>query len=57
MRQNMNGLALGELGIVSGPRNTQDGRKFNHLIKKASGTDVFVKNGNVLETLKVLLKL
>ncbi|MCT4643619.1 MAG: hypothetical protein N4A74_01435 [Carboxylicivirga sp.] len=49
---NMNGLALGELGIVSGPRNTQDGRKFNHLIKRASGTDVFVKNGNVLETVE-----
>ena len=51
-QDNMNGLALGELGIVSGPRNTQDGRKFNHLIKKASGTDVFVKNGNVLETVE-----
>ena len=49
---NMNGLALGELGIVSGPRNTEDGRKFNHLIKRASGTDVFVKNGNVLETVE-----
>ncbi|WP_289054989.1 hypothetical protein [Carboxylicivirga marina] len=49
---NMNGLALGELGIVSGPRNTQDGRRFNHLIKKASGKDVFVKNGNVLETVE-----
>ncbi|MCW3788488.1 hypothetical protein, partial [Plebeiibacterium sediminum] len=32
--QNMNGLALGELGIVSGPRNTQNGKRFNHLIKK-----------------------
>ncbi len=50
--ENMNGLALGTLGIVSGPRNTQDGRKFNHLIKRASGTDVFVKNGNVLETVE-----
>ena len=49
---NMNGLALGELGIVSGPRNTQDGRKYNHLIKRASGTDVFIKNGNVLETVE-----
>ncbi|NOQ25187.1 MAG: hypothetical protein GQ564_07465 [Bacteroidales bacterium] len=37
--ENMNGLALGQLGIVSGPRNTKDGRKFNHLIKKATGTD------------------
>ncbi len=46
---NMNGFAL---GIVSGPRNTQDGRKFNHLVKKASGKDVFVKNGNVLETVE-----
>ncbi|MBR8536711.1 hypothetical protein KDU71_14135 [Carboxylicivirga sediminis] len=57
MRQNMNGLALGELGIVSGPRNTQDGRKFNHLIKKASGTDVFVKNGNVLETVESCIEI
>ncbi|WP_430809572.1 MULTISPECIES: hypothetical protein [unclassified Carboxylicivirga] len=54
---NMNGLALGELGIVSGPRNTQDGRKFNHLIKKASGTDVFVKNGNVLETVESCIEI
>ncbi len=51
-RQDMNGLALGALGIVSGPRNTQDGSKYNHLIKKASGTDVFIKNGNVLETVE-----
>ncbi|MCT4643885.1 MAG: hypothetical protein N4A74_02780 [Carboxylicivirga sp.] len=50
--QNMNGLALGELGIVSGPRNTQNGHRFNHLIKRASGTDVFVKNGNVIETVE-----
>ncbi len=57
MRQNMNGLALGELGIVSGPRDTQDGRKFNHLIKKASGTDVFVKNGNVLETVESCIEI
>jgi hypothetical protein len=49
---NMNGLALGQLGIVSGPRNTQDGRKFNNLIKKATGKEVFVKNGNVLETVE-----
>ncbi len=48
----MNGLALGTLGIVSGPRNTQDGRKYNHLIKKASGKDVLLKNGNVLETVE-----
>jgi hypothetical protein len=54
---NMNGLALGDLGIVSGPRNTQDGRKFNHLIKKASGTDVFVKNGNVLETVESCIEI
>jgi hypothetical protein len=49
---NMSGLALGQLGIVSGPRNTLDGRKFNNLIKKATGTEVFVKNGNVLETVE-----
>ncbi len=50
--QNMNGLALGELGIVSGPRNTQNGKKFNHLIKKANGQDVFIKNGNVIDTVE-----
>ncbi len=49
---NMNGLASGQLGIVSGPRNTKDGRQFNHLIKKAAGTDKFIKNGNVLETVE-----
>ena len=52
MRQNMNGLALGELGIVSGPRNTQNGKRFNHLIKKANGQDTFIKNGNVIETVE-----
>nr|WP_321409089.1 hypothetical protein [uncultured Carboxylicivirga sp.] len=57
MRQNMNGLALGTLGIVSGPRNTQDGRKYNHLIKRASGKDVFVKNGNVIETVESCIDL
>jgi len=50
--ENMNGLASGQLGIVSGPRNTKDGRQFNQLIKKASGTDKFIKNGNVLETVE-----
>ncbi len=50
MRQNMNGLASGQLGIVSGPRNTKDGRQFNHLIKRADGANTFIKNGNVLET-------
>ncbi|WP_430933249.1 hypothetical protein [Saccharicrinis sp. 156] len=50
--ENMNGLALGELGIVSGPRNTQNGKKFNHLIKKANGQDTFIKNGNVIETVE-----
>ncbi|WP_430811108.1 MULTISPECIES: hypothetical protein [unclassified Carboxylicivirga] len=54
---NMSGLALGELGIVSGPRNTKDGRRYNHLIKKASGKDVFVKNGNVLETVESCIDL
>jgi hypothetical protein len=47
---NMNGL--GQLGLVSGKRDTKDGRKFNHLIKKAAGTDRFIKNGNVLETVE-----
>ena len=50
--ENMNGLASGQLGIVSGPRNTKDGRQFNHLIKKAAGADKFIKNGNVLETVE-----
>ncbi|WP_430811631.1 MULTISPECIES: hypothetical protein [unclassified Carboxylicivirga] len=54
---NMNGLALSALGIVSGPRNTQDGRQYNHLIKRASGKDVFVKNGNVLETVESCIDL
>jgi len=54
---NMSGLALGELGIVSGPRNTKDGRKYNHLIKKASGKDVFIKDGNVLETVESCIDL
>ncbi|MCW3806182.1 hypothetical protein [Plebeiibacterium marinum] len=54
---NMNGLALGTLGIVSGPRNTQYGRKYNHLIKRASGKDVFVKNGNVIETVESCIDL
>ena len=49
---NMSGLALGELGIVSGPRNTQNGKQFNHLIKKATGQDKFIKNGNVIETVE-----
>ncbi len=48
--QHMNGL--GELGIVSGPRNTQNGKKFNHLIKKANGKDTLIKNGNVIETVE-----
>ena len=50
--QDMNGLALGELGIVSGPRNTQNGKRFNSLIKKANGQDTFIKNGNVIETVE-----
>jgi hypothetical protein len=50
--ENMSGLTIGQLGIVSGPRNTKDGRKFNHLIKKANGTDLFIKTGNVLETVE-----
>ena len=55
--QNMNGLALGELGIVSGPRNTQNGKRFNHLIKKANGQDTFIKNGNVIETVESCIDL
>jgi hypothetical protein len=55
--ENMNGLALGELGIVSGPRNTQNGIRFNHLIKKANGKDTFIKNGNVIETVESCIDL
>ncbi len=55
--ENMNGLALGELGIVSGPRNTQNGKRFNHLIKKANGQDTFIKNGNVIETVESCIDL
>ncbi len=50
--ENMNGLASGQLGIVSGPRNTKDGRQFNHLIKRAAGASTFIKNGSVLETVE-----
>lgn len=52
MRQNMEGLTSSNLGIVSGPRNTQNGKKFNHLIKRADGQEVFIKNGNVIETVE-----
>jgi hypothetical protein len=50
--QDMNGLAMGNLGIVSGPRNTQNGKKFNHLIKRADGQEIYLKNGNVIETVE-----
>jgi hypothetical protein len=50
--EDMSGLAIGQLGIVSGPRDTKDGRKYNQLIKRAEGKEVFVKNGNVLETVE-----
>ena len=53
--ENMSGLALGQLGIVSGPRNTKDGTRYNHLIKKATGKDVYVKNGNVIETVEACI--
>ncbi|MCU4176450.1 hypothetical protein [Carboxylicivirga sp. N1Y90] len=53
----MSGFALGQLGIVSGPRNTQDGRKYNNLIKRATGTETFVKNGNVLETVESCIEI
>lgn len=50
--EDMSGLAIGQLGIVSGPRDTKDGRKYNQLIKRAEGKDVLIKNGNVLETVE-----
>ncbi|MBN2833446.1 MAG: hypothetical protein JXR48_00625 [Candidatus Delongbacteria bacterium] len=50
--QDMNGLATGNLGIVSGPRNTQNGKKFNHLIKRANGQEIYLKNGNVIQTVE-----
>ena len=48
--ENMNGI--GQLGIVSGPRNTIDGQKYNHLIKRADGKSKLIKTGNVLETVE-----
>ncbi len=45
------------LGIVSGPRNTQDGRKYNHLIKKAEGKDVYIKDGDVTATVEACIEL
>ena len=50
--EDMSGLAIGQIGIVSGPRDTKDGRKYNQLIKRAEGKDVLIKNGNVLETVE-----
>ncbi len=57
---NMNGIAalpMGQLGIVSGPRNTQDGRRFNYLVKKADGEDLFVKTGDVYETVETCIEI
>ena len=54
---NMNGLPIGQLGIVSGPRNTKDGRQYNHLVRKAEGKDLYLKTGNVLETVESCIDL
>lgn len=53
----MGTTVLGQLGIVSGPRNTKDGRAFNHLIKKAAGEELLLKNGNVIETVEACVEL
>lgn len=45
--ENMKGL-----GIVSGPRNTQNGARYNHLIQPAAEREIFIKDGNVYETVK-----
>lgn len=41
----MNGI--GQLGIVSGPRNTQNGSKYNHLIAPSSGENMYLHKGEV----------
>ncbi len=43
------------LGIVSGARNTQNGSKYNHLIKKAAGEDRHLKEGDVSETVEACI--
>ena len=57
--ETMNGLAapIGQLGIVSGPRNTQNGSRYNHLIKKADGKDLFIKNGDVSSTVESCIEI
>lgn len=52
MKQNRNIPASSELGIVSGPRNTRNGKRFNSLIQKAQGKETLIKNGNVIETVE-----
>lgn len=47
--------SLGQLGIVSGPRQTRDGRAFNHLIKSQEGKDLFIKNGSVNEVVSACI--
>ncbi len=52
----MQGIALGQtLGIVSGPRNTQNGASYNHLIKKAEGKDMYLKEGDVTATVEACI--
>ncbi len=50
LTDNMSGL--GQLGIVSGPRDTKNGTRYNNLIKKPTGKEVFLKTGNVYETVE-----
>ncbi len=57
LSKDMQGISLGQLGIVSGPRNTQDGRRYNHLIKKAEGKDVYIKDGDVTATVEACIEL
>lgn len=50
--ESMSGIPIGQLGIVSGPRDTKDGTQYNHLIKKSRGKEIFIENGNVIETVE-----
>ncbi len=50
-----NETTMGTLGLVSGPRDTQNGSKYNHLIKKVTGRDIFIKNGGVDATVEACI--
>ena len=50
--QSLTNDTMNGLGIVSGPRNTQNGKQYNHLIKRADGKDKAIKTGNVIDTVE-----